>query len=224
MTSEVVDLTGPLEAGMWRYDDVFPAFSSEPVTSFDEDGFVVRRVTISTHMGTHTDSLGHLAPDEPMLDAIPLSRYIGSARVVDVSVEALTAIDAAMLKPAAVGLTDGDIALIRTGWDTHWHDREYTTSHPYLTLDAARWLIACGVKCVGMDTPGLMDPRIDLAPARRVERDVVDEVLLRAGVCYVAGLVNLAAVHTERVWFVALPLKLAGLDGAPVRAIAMREI
>ena len=224
MTGEVVDLTGPLEAGMWRYDDVFPAFASEPVTSFDEDGFVVRRVTISTHMGTHTDSLGHLAPGEPMLDAIPLSRFIGGAQVIDVPVDALIAIDAAMLQSAGEGLRDGDIALIRTGWDGHWHDREYTTSHPFLTLEAAQWLIECGVKCVGMDTPGLIDPRIDLAPARRVERNVVDEVLLRAGVCYVAGLVNLAALHAGRVWFAALPLKLAGLDGAPVRAIAMRDV
>jgi len=181
----------------------------------------VRKVTISTHMGTHTDSLSHLAPDQPTLDAVPLSRFVGEAQVLGVTAGSLAAIDAAMLQQASGDLRRGDIALIRTGWDAHWYDPEYASSHPFLTLDAARWLIAIGVKCVGMDTAGLMDPRIDLAPSRRVDHEVVDEVLLRAGVSYVVGLINLRSVTESRVWFAALPTKLAGLDGAPVRAIAI---
>ncbi|HYM97609.1 MAG TPA: cyclase family protein [Candidatus Sulfotelmatobacter sp.] len=221
MTIEIVDLTGPLEPSIWLYDPTFPAFSSEPVTRHAEQGFVVQRVTISTHMGTHTDSLSHLAPNEPTLDAVPLSRFVGEAQVLNVTAGPLAAIDAARLQQASGELRRGDIALIRTGWDAHWYEPDYATSHPFLTLDAAKWLIEVGVKCVGMDTAGLMDARIDLAPSRRVDDEVVDEVLLRAGVSYVAGLINLGSVSESRVWFAALPMKLAGLDGAPVRAIAI---
>lgn len=222
MTTEIVDLTGPLEPAIWRYDASFPAFSSEPVTRHEEHGFLVRRVTISTHMGTHTDSLSHLAPNEPTLDAVPLSRFVGEAQVLKVTAGPLAAIDAARLQRASGELRRGDIALIRTDWDAHWYKPDYASSHPFLTLDAARWLMAMGVKCVGIDTAGLMDPRIDLSPSRRVDHEVVDELLLRAGVSYVAGLINLSSVSESRVWFAALPMKLAGLDGAPVRAIAIR--
>jgi kynurenine formamidase len=220
---EIIDLTGAFESTIWRYEPTFPEFVAEPMTSHEEHGFVVSRVILSTHMGTHTDALGHLVVDGPMLDAVPLSRFVGEAQVFDLPREALAPIDASDLAGAAGELKPGDIALIRTGWDAHWQRPDYALAHPFLTLGAAEWLIGQGVKCVGMDTAGLMDPRIDLAPGRRAPGDVVDEVLMRAGVSYVAALVNLGSLSQSRVLFVALPLKLGNLDGAPVRAVAVQD-
>ena len=81
---QVVDLTGPLERGTWRYDESFPAFNAETVTSLSGDGFAVQRVTLSTHMGTHTDAPGHLIADGPMIDAFALESFVGWATVLRV--------------------------------------------------------------------------------------------------------------------------------------------
>lgn len=221
----VVDLTGPLEPGVWRYDDAFPAFASEPVTSMEEHGFVVRKVTIGTHMGTHADALGHLVANGPMIDAMPLESYVGRATVIRLDdAGPLTAIDATALRRSGAVPARDEIALVETGWSRRWNSPGFTTSHPFLSEDAANWLIECGVKCVAMDTPGLMDPRIDLGPGARGHDVIVDQLLLEAGVPYIAGLVNLASIGEAHPLFVAVPLKLAGLDGAPVRAIAIEGL
>jgi kynurenine formamidase len=222
----VIDLTGPLEPGIWRYDDAFPAFASEPATSIEEHGFVVQRVTIGTHMGTHTDALGHLVADGPMIEGMALESYVGRVshfRFRDLG--PLAPITAGALSAAGVRPASGDVVLIETGWGRKWNEPDFVTSHPFITLDGAAWLIEHGAKCVGMDTPGLMDPRIDLGPNAAVDSaTVVDRVLLEARICYVAGLVNLEALTETRPLFVAVPLKLTGLDGAPVRAIAIEGL
>ena len=222
----IVDLTGPLEPGVWRYDDVFPEFASEPATTLEEHGFVVQRVTIGTHMGTHTDALGHLVTGGPMIDGMALESYVGWASLFRLAdLPPLQPITAETLSATGMQPEAGDVALIETGWGRRWNGPDFVTSHPFLTVDGAEWLIQRGLKCVGMDTPGLMDPRIDLGPDAAADpATIVDRLLLEAGICYVAGLVNLAALEDPRPLFAAVPLKLAGLDGAPVRAIAVEGL
>jgi kynurenine formamidase len=221
----VIDLTGPLEPGIWRYDDVFPEFSSEPATTVEEHGFEVRRVTLGTHMGTHTDALGHLVAGGPMIDAMALESYVGWATVIRLDPsDPLRTIGREALEAAGTRPRDGDVVLIGTGWGRRWNEPAYVTSHPFLTIEGARWLLDHRPRCIAMDTPGLMDPRIDLTPGRSAGVPIVDRELLEAGVPYIAGLVNVEAISSTRPLFIAVPLKLAGLDGAPVRAIAVEGL
>lgn len=221
----VVDLTGALEPGVWRYGPEFPAFTSEPVTSLEADGFAVQRITMSTHMGTHTDAPGHLVSGGPMIDAVPLESYVGWASVLRVGpCDPLQPIDAGALAATGNRPKPGDAILIETGWAKRWNAAEYASNHPFLTSDAAEWLLAFRPRCIAMDTAGVMDPRIDLTPAGGSSDAIVDQILLEAGVMYVAGLVNVESIRSPRPLFVAMPLKLAGLDGAPVRAIAIEEL
>jgi kynurenine formamidase len=210
---------------MWRYDASFPAFSAEPATSFDAQGFAVQRLTLSTHMGTHTDAPGHLIPGGAMIEAIPLEAFVGWARVLRVGpCQHLDAVDAARLAAAGGDLRAGEVALIETGWGPRWVEPGYERDHPYLTPDAAEWLIGRQVRLVGMDTAGLMDPRIDLGPAAGGASPVVDRMLLEAGIPYVAALHNLEALSSELPLFVGMPLKLVGQDGAPMRAVAIEDL
>ena len=222
---KVVDLTGGLEPAIWRYEDVFPAFSSEAVTSVEEHGFEVRRVSLGTHMGTHTDALGHLVAGGPMIDAMPLESYVAWATVLRPGpCQPLQAVTADALAAAGPTPRKGDAALIWTGWASRWNQPDYASSHPFLTADAAQWLIDRGVRVVGMDTAGLMDPRIDLTPSSATEEPIVDRMLMDAGIAYIAALVNVDAITADRPLFVAMPLKLVGLDGAPVRAVAIEGL
>lgn len=221
----VVDLTGPLSPGMWRYDETFPAFAAEAATSLDQEGFAVQRITVSTHMGTHTDAPGHLIPGGGMIDELPLEAFVGWAAVLRVGpCPELDAIDAARLERAGSHLRDGDVALVETGWGSRWTQPGYERNHPFLTEDAAAWLIKRRVRLVAMDTAGLMDPRIDLQPGADDDSPVVDRTLLEAGIPYIAALCNLDSIRVDRPLFVGMPLKLAGMDGAPVRAIAIEGL
>jgi hypothetical protein len=105
MSMRVVDLTGPMQPGMWRYDETFPEFEAVAATSLDEVGYQVQRVTISTHLGTHTDAPGHLVPGAPMVDTYALESYVGWATVFRVGpCESLEPIDAARLARAGASL------------------------------------------------------------------------------------------------------------------------
>ena len=221
----VVDLTGGLQRGMWRYDETFPEFDARPATALDEVGYQVQRVTLSTHLGTHTDAPGHLIPGGPMIDAFPLEAYVAWATVMRLRpCQPLEAIDAARLAAAGTDPRPGDAVLVDTGWGARWERPDFALDHPFLTVDAAQWLLDHRVRCVGMDTAGLMDPRIDLGPGASDDSEVVDRLLLEAGVPYVAALCNLEGIRSNRPLFVALPLKLMGLDGAPVRAVAIEDL
>jgi kynurenine formamidase len=221
MDGRVVDLTCPVDRSIWRYGDEFPGFSSRRVTTLERDGFEIRRLSLPTHLGTHTDALAHLRAGGWTIGEVPITTYMGWATIVRIpGVRPLEPLGAARLREAGADLRPGEIALIATGWDRMLADRRYPQTHPYLTLDAARWLIELGVSLVAADLPGLMDPRIDLAPRLRPS-ETVDDSLLDARIPYVVGLINLGELRSDRVWFSGLPLRVEGLDGAPVRAIAI---
>jgi kynurenine formamidase len=91
-------------------------------------------------------------------------------------------------------------------------------SSPYLSNDAADWLVEKQVKLVGLDTPMLDDPRVSV----REER-LPDKIFARHGIPYMCSLVNLGAISGTRFSFIALPIKIKDVSGAPIRAIAIEE-
>ncbi|NRQ39915.1 cyclase family protein, partial [Nonomuraea sp. NN258] len=110
----------------------------------------------------------------------------------------------------------GLIVLVATGWDGYWGTEEYPR-HPYLTEEAARLLVERGVRTVGIDALSVDPTPAEDFPAHRVlcgAHAVIAENL--------RGLDRLldAQQAGRRVEVSLLPIKLAGADGAPVRAVA----
>lgn len=177
------------------------------------------------HGFTHMDSPRHYFADAITTDDIPLDTTIGDATVFDLEpVEPNEAITPARFAHAANYLQEGDIALMRTCWDTQrsLKDRSFWTAAPYLTRDAALWLLDRKVKAVAFDFPqdypirGLLDGK--QAP---LEEHVTHDILLRNGVILIEYLGNTKAITQPRVWFCCLPLKVPAADGAPARVIAI---
>jgi kynurenine formamidase len=104
----------------------------------------------------------------------------------------------------------GHAAVLHTGWSKQWGAPGYFRDHPYLTADAAQFLVDCGVQLVGVDMPS-----VDRAPYP------AHRILLRAGVPIVENLTNIEAIGADLFQIVVLPLKLDGRDASPVRAIAI---
>jgi kynurenine formamidase len=100
--------------------------------------------------------------------------------------------------------------LIHTGWDIHWQTQRYLSGHPFLTRDAAEYLVDGGVVLVGIDSLNIDDTGDPTRP--------VHSTLLGAEVPIVEHLCNLASLPDNEFRFFAVPTKVAGFGTWPVRA------
>lgn len=185
-------------------------------------------VTLSTlratvHLGAHVDAPLHYGTGATAIDAVPLDRLLGRCRLVRPPADAapdgrLGAAElAAALDRLAEALDGGRPALPRrvlvaTGSHpdpTRWPDR-FTALAP----GAIDWLAAAGVRTVGVDTPS-----IDPADSAELPAHAA---VLRHDMTIVEGLV-LDGVPEGDYELIALPLRLVGFDGSPVRAV-LREL
>ena len=172
----------------------------------------VSELHLGTHCGTHLDAPSHLGGDVTV-DQLPLERLIGQGVVIDVTGKPPGArIGLNDLGLARVLLREGAWAIFRSSWDRYWRTPDYLT-HPALDPTLAGALVEWGVGLAGMDM---------LNPDDTVQGEsIIHEILLGAGVLIVENLTGLEQLEAGRLYtFSVLPLKLAGLDGAPVRAIA----
>jgi kynurenine formamidase len=90
---------------------------------------------------------------------------------------------------------------------------------PRVSAELARWLVERQINLLGVQTPSVAS----LRPEHREELTEVHQILLRAEIVIVEGLANLDQVRREVVTFIALPLKVTGCDGSPVRPVAIEE-
>jgi kynurenine formamidase len=215
----VVDLTGEISVGCWTYGPPFPAVEVQKVARIEEVGYDAYRVVIADHVGTHIDASSHFFPGTMQSSQLPLERLMGEALLLnfpgkDKALSCLTRTD---FERAGLGLKAGDIAVIRTGWESHWNSDDYVTKTPHMSNDAAEWLVAKKVKLVAGDVALFCDPRV---PSTEL---IPDKILLKNDIPYINGLVNLGAISKQRFQFIALPLKVKGVTGAPVRVVGIDD-
>ena len=167
---------------------------------------------MGAHTGTHVDAPIHFIQGGSGVDRLDLNLLVGPALVVHaLEVGALTAevLEGLAIPPGT------ERVLFRTRNSQHWAfgERGFWTDYVGITDEGARWLIARGVRLVGVDSLSVA-PYDELVPPHRT--------LLGAGMVVVEGL-NLSDVGPGMYQFVCLPLKVVEGDGAPARAILIRE-
>jgi arylformamidase len=203
---EIYDITVPIREGMVVYEGD-PEVRLERVHAI-ERGDVANnsRLDFGVHTGTHVDAPVHFIDGAPAADELPLERLLGPAQVVDATaVEDELDADALL----ALELPPVERILFKTRNSRLWQLEEFTYDFVSLTGSGAELLVERGVLLVGLDYLSIGD-----ADAHRV--------LLGAGVVAVEG-VDLAHVDAGEYRLVCLPLRLVGSDGAPARAILVRE-
>ncbi len=177
-------------------------------------GYNITQLVMSTHQGTHLDAAFHFIAGGQTVDKIPLSKCAGEALVIDLSgKKAKEEITIKDLTPYAKKIGKGTKLLLRTDWDKIFPKAAYFSDQPVITPETARWLAGRGIDLLGLETPGV----------HPVEYAVVHKALLSKKVVIVEGLTNLRKLKKTEVFFVALPLKIKGRDGSPVRAMAIEE-
>jgi kynurenine formamidase len=189
------------------------------------------RFSTAEHGGTHLDAPIHFADDGLTSDQIPLDRLIGPAVVVDVSDRAhadyLVSVEDLTRWEAEHGtIPERTILLVHTGWGARWGDRsaylgtELTgpdavaeLHFPGVAPEAAAWLVENrALVALGIDTPSL-----DYGQSSDFRTHVTLFAENVAGFENVASLDQLPATGA---YVVALPMKIAGGSGGPLRIVA----
>jgi len=200
---QIIDISQPLRPGIpvWPGETEFQNFW---VMQMDKgDSCNVGSVTMSLHTGTHADAPLHFIPKGGTPVDAELTPYIGTATVVNVgAVEAIQ--PQHILEAVAAG---AERILFRTGTA---NPNNWNHDFAYFSPDAARLLVDAGVILVGIDTPS-----IDRSDSKSLD----SHKIFASG--NVALLENLVLDHVQpgQYELIALPLKLAGMDASPVRAI-----
>lgn len=214
--SGVIDLSHPLVDGMPVYPGD-PLVGIEPATTVGEHGYNVLHLRMGSQSGTHVDAPYHFLDEGARIDELPLELFLAPAVVADVRGRPpRTPITWSDLRPVADRLGPGRMLLLHTGWDEHWGHEEYV-AHPFLDGEAAERVVAAGVRTVGLDALSLDETVLDGEPAGGFAAHLA---VLGAGGVIVENLRGLDALGGIEPVVSVLPLRLAGADGAPVRAVA----
>jgi kynurenine formamidase len=185
--------------------------------------------TASCHAYTHVDAPVHFLPGDRDIAQMPVDQWMGPAAVVDLTHLGengeVTAVD---LERRAGHVERGDIVLLRTDWPLKCavDSERFWREAPFTGRSACEWLVKRQVKAVGYDYPPDHAIRTMIfEPGRTVARHdcTTHDVFFPAGITVIEYLTNLDRIGSPRCRFIALPLKLEGGDGSPVRAIALVE-
>lgn len=175
------------------------------------DGTIMHEVDLMSHLGTHVEAMSHFYESGKDITELPLERFVGRAVVLRLDhVAAGAEVTGADLARAAEGLNvEGSIVLLTS---PHRADRA-----PKLTAEAAQWLADRHITMMGIDD------RVGLGANADVTRAVHD-VLMSREVPFLEVLSGLDQLQRREFLLIALPLKIAGLDSSPVRAVALEPL
>jgi arylformamidase len=173
------------------------------------DNLTLSTLHATVHLGAHADAPSHYGADAPSIEQCPLDLYLGPCRVVSVAVaRGKTVLPEDLPEQAA-----GERILLATGSypDPDRFNRDFAAISP----EAIDLLRSRGARLIGVDTPSV-DPfdSVEL-PAH--------QSCLRHGVALLEGLL-LEGVPDGDYELIALPLKLAGFDASPVRAVLRKSV
>lgn len=221
MPSRLVDLSMTIEEGMQTFPTHWHPFVE--ISQLGRHGIEdreTRKLVLGTHTGTHIDAPRHFIPGGMSVDELALETMTGPATVADLThVEPSSAVSAADLA-ATIGDRPRERVLLRFDWDRHLGTLRYYRDLPFLSPEAASWLVNEGCRLLGMDTPMADDP----ANGRGSPNDSpIHKILLGSNIVLVEYMINLSELTAPIVDLVVAPLKVRGGDGAPARAFAWVE-
>lgn len=209
---QIIDITQEIKNGMpvWPGD---PPVNLAWLSEIAKNGPVnLTELSMSAHTGTHLDAPSHFIDHGKTLDDLDLSAMVGPARVEEVAQE-VKVIDESFLR--RLPLTGVSRLLLKTSNSLKANVEPSEFHQDYVALDAsgARFLAESNFRLIGIDAFSIAcfdDPEGGHLP------------LLEKGIAVLEGL-NLHGVAPGDYYLAALPLKLAGREGAPVRAILIKD-
>lgn len=176
---------------------LYPGDAAPELCSLEtEGGARCSRITAGSHTGTHADAVSHFFVDGCTIDAMPLENYCGPCRVLTVPGGDLITVDDLRGR-----LSGAQRLALHTG------------GNAYLCEQAAEYIVACGVRALVTDA-------VSVGPLDNEAR--IHGILMNGGVAIVENAVLDETPDGDYLLF-AFPIKYGGCDGAPVRAVLLRD-
>ena len=196
--------------------------------------YAANNFSAAEHGGTHLDSPVHFAEGRNTTDRIPITQLMGPAVVVDVTTQTaadpdyrVMPSDLATWEQVHGRMPGGAVMLIRTGWGSRWPDRARylgtaTTGtaavaelhFPGIDSSTARWLVERG----GVDAVGIDTPSIDFGQSTTFD---THQILFAADIPALENVANLDRLPATGAYVIALPMKIGGGSGGPLRMVAL---
>jgi arylformamidase len=202
---EIFDISVPVRPGMVTYPGDPPVVLERVRSISYGAGYNLSRLDFGLHTGTHVDAPLHFVDGGAAADTLALDVLIGPALVLDAT-SAEGAISARDLDDVPAG---AERVLLKTSNSQLWAWESFSAEFVSLDAGGARALVDGGVRLVGIDYLSIGD-------------EDAHRVLLEAGVVALEGL-DLRAVEPGEYQLVCAPLKLVGAEGAPARALLVRD-
>lgn len=185
-----------------------PAISITPQQEVSKGASAnVSTLSFGSHTGTHVDAMKHFFDDGLTVDALPLETLMGPCVLICVDDDVMSVGEEQLRRHELKSHTR---ILIKTRNSAFIREREFHKDYTYLAPDGAAYLAKLGVKLVGVDYLSIEQFHSGHHKTHRT--------LLEKGIVIVEGL-DLSAPPMGPYELRVLPLRLAGLDGAPARAV-----
>jgi kynurenine formamidase len=224
--ARLIDLSQALEEHMPTYPTHSRYFHNLWGSYWHGARALTYQLVINEHNGTHVDAPAHFISDAKphahvTIENVPLESLIGRGVRVDcrtmkegdyVLKDFLTAWEA-----AHGALSAGDIVLFNFGWSAHWalrpNEQRYLNDWPGVSMETAEYLLEKKVAAIGVDT-------LSPDPPAALASKPIHPVVLEKQVLIIENLTNLEQLP-DFFLFLALPLKIRGGSGSPIRAVAI---
>jgi kynurenine formamidase len=234
---KIVDLSHPFDAQTIYWPTEQQGFVLEPEQNGVTDKgyyYASNKFSAPEHGGTHIDAPRHFSASGNTLDQVPLEQLLGKAVLIDVTKQCdsnrdylISVNDFNNWEKQYGQIPTGAIVLLRTGFAKYWPDRvKYMGTDergaeavaklhfPGLSPEAARWLTTNrSIKAIGLDTPS-----IDYGQSMLYESH---QILFARNVPAFENLADLSALPAEGFVVIAMPMKIAGGSGGPLRIAAI---
>ena len=214
---EILDLTLTIS-------NKIPTFPGSPHPHFipweniKDDGYNLELLFLSSHTGTHLDAPHHFLEKGVKIHEISLKKLVSEAVLIKSKKnggESITKADIQKFEKKYGKIEGFSSVIFSTGWQRNLQKKYYFTKNPGLSVSAAKYIASKKISLVGIDSPS-----IDLGTNSKFP---VHQIFAKKGMLIVENLANLEKIKSSKFHLVVLPLKLKGVTGSPVRAVAFVE-
>src|SRR6478609_5300120 len=212
---QLIDLSHSIEHGMITYKGLPAPLICDYLSREDSKGkyapgteFQIGKIEMVTNTGTYLDCPFHRYADGKDLSQINLEK-LAELEGILIDAENHQSIDKTFFEGKTLS---GKAVIVNTGWSKHWRTDAYFENHPFVTAEAAEYLVSQKVKLVGIDSHNIDDTRTNGRP--------VHSTLLKNEILIVEHMTNLNLLKEKKFVFSAVPPKFVGVGTFPVRAFA----
>lgn len=183
-------------------------------SKYSIDGYDSEAIFLSTHTGTHMDAPSHFIEGAESIDDIYVNRFVMKnvhlLKIFKSSNQLITTED---IINSNIDIKENDSIVFSTGWEHNYNSDNYISSNPGLSSQAATYLSNKKINAVAIDSPSI-DSGIE-------SEFPVHQILLKNNIIIIENICNLAQIDKKNFRLIAIPLKLRGASGSPVRALAI---